>query len=463
MRKYFLLLISLFVFSSGQAQTATVEIHGNMQGWNGEPPQFLFYYQELESFSGAKELVDIISVGLDGRFTVESKVPYTHVATFEAPPYAWNLIVEPTSGDSIYLHKPEGGPTKLRGVYGSYSYSDHANHPHTHYSEFSGQLSNLENLVMYDRMAQSGAIKGGSSLVNKTYLDSVDAVFDSLYYSAIDAVGTSAFYADLIHAKKLQWMRESGESESSVQSAWDNYNSPSRSFYEKVTSPGWCSSYVIANGNWFENPTPSLSAWVSSGRVDSISDYLKCSETEAQIAMWWWDIASPSQMTSGWWARYDRTEVGKMRSLKLNENLTFTSESFLDQKWTTPSSDIVSVDELYGKWTVILIVKYGSSLSLRDWNALRSVEKSISLLRNDLRFMVLSVDEKEDLWNKVLKYRESTSEMVRWVGADTRWLDGFGISSVPQVVVLTPGIEIYDMEAPLPSHGLLRFLENLPE
>ena len=460
MRKYlFLVLFGLSLFS-GQAQT---EIHGKMLGWDSDPPQFLFYYQELESFSGAKELVDIISIGLDGRFTIETKVSYTHVATFEAPPYAWNLIVEPASGDSIYLNKPKGGPTKLRGVYGSYSFSNSDSHPYTVYSDFSEQLKKLEGLVMYDRMAQSGAIKGGSSLVNKTYLDSVDAVFDSLYFRSMDAVGSSAFYADLIHAKKLQWMRESGEADEKIQSTWRTYNGESREFYEKVSSPGWCSSYVIANGNWFEKSNAGLSSWVSSGRVDSISDYLKCTETDAQIAMWWWDIASPSQMTSGWWARYDGTAVGKMRSLKLNEKLTFNSDSFLDQKWTTPSSDIVSVDELYGKWTVILIVKYGSTLSLREWNALRSVEESIKLNRNDLRFMVLSIDEKEELWNKVLKYRESTGEMVRWVGADTRWLDGFGISSVPQVVVLTPGIEIFEMSAPSPSKGLLMYLENLPE
>ena len=77
--------------------------------------------------------------------------------------------------------------------------------------------------------------------------------------------------------------------------------------------------------------------------------------------------------------------------------------------------------------------------------------------------MVLSVDEKEEQWNQVLKYRESTGEVVRWVGADTRWLDGFGISSVPQVVIVTPGIEIFNMGAPSPSNGLLRFLENLPQ
>ena len=234
MRKYLFFLLFGLSLSSGQAQTT--QIHGKMQGWDGDPPQFLFYYQELESFSGAKELVDIISIGLDGRFTIESKVLYTHVATFEAPPYAWNLIVEPAGGDSIYLNKPKGGPTKLRGVYGSYSFSNSESHPHTVYSDFSKQLKKLEGLVMYDRMAQSGAIKGGSALVNKTYLDSVDGAFDSLYYRSMDAVGSSTFYADLIQAKKLQWMRESGKADEKIQSVWRTYNGESREFYEKVSS-----------------------------------------------------------------------------------------------------------------------------------------------------------------------------------------------------------------------------------
>ena len=434
-----------------------------MRGWHGDPPQFLFYYQELESFSGAKKLVDIISVGLDGRFTIEASDSYTHVATLEAPPYAWNFILEPLSNDSIYLEKPEGGPTKLRGVYGRYSFSNSESHPHTAYSEFSNQVRDLENLVMYDRMAQSGAVSGGTSLVNSAYIDSVDAVFDSLYFSALDASSQSPFYADLIQAKKLQWMRESGAKEEDVQLVWNQYDSATRSVDEKVTSPGWCSSYVMTHGDWFNNADLSLTSWVSSGQVDCIASYLNCTEEEAQIAMWWWDIAAPSQMTSGWWARYDKSEIGQLRSLKLNEDLLFNSNTFIDQKWTTPSSDIVSVDELYGKWTVILIVKYGSTLSLREWNALRSVKKSIKLARNDLRFMVLSIDEKEEQWNKILKYRESTGEVVRWVGADTRWLDGFGISSVPQVVTVTPGIDIFNTGAPSPSNGLLKFLENLPQ
>lgn len=457
--------ILLFFITISYSVSSQIEVHGKMQGWHDDPPQFLFYYQELESFSGAKKLVDIISVGLDGRFTIEVKEQFTHVANLEAPPYAWNLIIEPSSGDSIYLIKPSKGPTKLRGVQGAYTYSNSESHPYTVYTNFTKELNELENLIMYDRMAQSGAIKGGGMLVNESYMDSVDVVFDSLFYSAVDRenVKSSPFYLDLFHAKKLQWMRESGVSDEDVDRAWNLYNSSSRSVYEKVTSPGWCSSYVLSSGDWFNAHVPKLSSWVASGYVDSIATHLDCSHTEAQIAMWWWDIAAPSQMTSGWWARFGGTPVGHLRSLKLNEDLLFNSHSFIDQKWTTPSSDIVSVDELYGKWTVILIVKYGSTMSLREWNALRSVEETVRLTRNDLRFMVLSVDEKEDLWNKVLKYRTSTDEMVRWVGADTRWLDGFGTKSVPQVVVVTPGIEIYNSSAPSPSHGLLRFLENLPE
>ena len=52
--------------------------------------------------------------------------------------------------------------------------------------------------------------------------------------------------------------------------------------------------------------------------------------------------------------------------------------------------------------------------------------------------------------------------MVRWVGTDARWMNGLDINSVPQVVVVTPGLDIYNFTAPLPSLGLRRYLELLP-
>ena len=53
-------------------------------------------------------------------------------------------------------------------------------------------------------------------------------------------------------------------------------------------------------------------------------------------------------MTSGWWARYNNFPIGMLRSKSLANDDIFTSENFLDQRWTTPSNDIVYTEELYG-------------------------------------------------------------------------------------------------------------------
>ena len=178
--------------------------------------------------------------------------------------------------------------------------------------------------------------------------------------------------------------------------------------------------------------------------------------------MWWWDLNNPSQMTSGWWARYNDTDLGQMRSASLKNEDLFTSESFQDMRWTTPSTDVEYVDELYGRWTAIIVVKSESIASLREWGAFRGISESMGVERNDIRFVALCIDGDEKKWDDILKMRNSTSEVVRWVGADARWLNGLDIQSVPQVVIVSPSLEIHSYSAPLPSLGLRKYLENLP-
>ena len=125
--------------------------------------------------------------------------------------------------------------------------------------------------------------------------------------------------------------------------------------------------------------------------------------------------------------------------------------------------DIVYVDELYGKWTVILVVKHESMASQREWGAFRSISETIGIKRDDIRFVILCIDGDEENWQKVLRNRENTSEVVRWVGTDARWMNGLDINSVPQVVVVTPALDIYNYAAPLPSLGLGKYLEILPK
>ncbi len=316
-------------------------------------------------------------------------------------------------------------------------------------------------------MAKSGAVGAAYSLVNKTYLDSLDTVFHAEFTSVLEQelISNSPFYSDLVMALNWKWRRESGESSSDLRPSWKAGDAMKngRPLSDLLTSPGWVQSWAEVHYDWFTHDRPTINNYVTSGSVESIASYLGCSEEEAQLAMWWWDLTAPTQITAGWWARYEETSIGQMRSKSLlNEDL-FTSENLQEQRWTTPSTDLVYVDELYGMWTVILVLKYESTASIKEWGAFRAISESIGVKRDDIRFVVLCIDGNEKSWDKVLKARQSSSEIVRWVGTDSRWMNGLDVNSVPQIVVVTPGLDIYNYAAPMPSLALRTYLESLPK
>ena len=461
-RKTALFAASLLFSIVSLAQTTA-----QITNWLDEPPQFLYLYQELEALTGEDVFVDMITVDSQGKFNfTQLSKSGEQVVVLESPPWVWRAVINTESTGTLLLQMPTKGPTKLRGVPAQYSYSSEDS-PLELYEQFRSRVLELDYLSAFDRMAQSGAVGSASSLVNNTYLDSLDAVFHAEFTSVLEQelIANSAFYSDLVMALNWKWRRESGESSSDLRSSWKAGGAMKngRPLSELLTSPGWVQSWAEVHYDWFAHDRPTLNGYVTSGSIESIENYLGCSEEEAQLAMWWWDLNAPTQMTAGWWARYEDTDIGQMRSRALlNEDL-FTSENFQGQRWTTPSTDLVYVDELYGMWTAILVLKYESTASQREWGAFRAISESIGVQRNDIRFVVLCIDGSENSWNKVLKARQSSTEIVRWVGTDARWMNGLDVNSVPQIVVVTPGLDIYNYTAPMPSLALRKYLESLPK
>ncbi len=124
--------------------------------------------------------------------------------------------------------------------------------------------------------------------------------------------------------------------------------------------------------------------------------------------------------------------------------------------------DLVPFDELYGDWSVILVVKNGSGTSLKEWIAFRAVENSLKSKRKDLQFVTLCIDGNQKEWDGLISKRKSISETLRWVGADCRWLDGLDINSIPQTIIISPSLQVYSTSSLLPSNGLGNVLSKLP-
>lgn len=457
------LLAASLLFSIVSLAQTTAQI----TQWLDEPPQFLYLYSELEALTGESVFIDMITVDQEGYFHLPPlSKSGEQIIVLESPPWVWRAVINSESPRKLLLQIPSTGPTKLRGVPAQYSYLS-KDSPLELYEQFRSRVIEIDYLSAFDRMAQSGAIGSATILVNNTYLDSLDAVFQAEFKSVLEQelISNSAYYSDLVMALNWKWRRESGEKTSELRSSWKAVDAQKngRSLSELLTSPGWVQSWAEVHYDWFAIDRTTLNDYVTSGSIESIAAHLDCSQDEAQLAMWWWDLNAPTQMTAGWWARYEDTMIGKMRSRALTNEDLFTSENFQDQRWTTPSTDIVYVDELYGMWTAILVLKYESTASLREWGAFRAISESIGVKRGDIRFVVLCVDGDDNSWEKVLRARQSSSEMVRWVGTDARWMNGLDVNSVPQIVVISPGLEIYNYTAPMPSLGLRKYLETLPK
>ena len=443
-------------------------IKGKMSGWGGEflePPSFLFMYEELDGMVGNRTLLDVLVISSEGEFSFQRPSKSTRVYEFEAPPWSWKVLVRPDGMevDTLTLLRPSKGPSRIRGVMAKSNWG--SDHPSLKYDSLRMFVAELDALVMYDRMALSGAVGSGGSLTDLNFTDSIDIIFEdacSKLLSDIHFINTP-HYRDLVFALRMQWKRDSGFSSEMLRKVWqkETQADTTRTLLEKVQSPGWCSSWIEINNNWYNEVAEAsdLVSWINTNSSDSIALSLGCTLDEVAVAMWWWEISEPNSIASLWWSNNSDTPISSLRSF--NGPNKWSSLELLSQVWTTPSLDVVSVDELYGKWSVVLVVKSGSSASMREWSAFRAIESSLLSSHKDIQFVVLSVDGTQLEWDVLVNSRNSSSDIIRWVGADTRWLDGLSIVSTPQVIILTPNLEVHSFSNRLPSQGLLKVLTKL--
>jgi len=474
--KYFrvavLLLLTSCIFNSFFSQSV---LHGELVGWDSEIsefPSFLFLYKDVNGITEQCEFIDVITIDVNGRFKFASPEVHTEVYKFESPPWSWKTIVRPVDIDTnvLQLFKPDTGPTRIRGVMARSSWSGVDSksdlvHPSVKYDSLRMLASTLDDLVLYDRMLLSGAVNNGSKLVNVNYLDSVNSLFEVACNKILQEKYFSEqnFYSDLVRSRRWQWRRDSGWSSEMMQEVWSEEESidKTRDISEKILSPGWCSSWVEVNGQWYAEfgDKELLYEWIKDNKNDSIAKYIGCKKEEIQLAMWWWDRNRPNSLASKW-LKNNNTELLSVL-MNPSDEVKWSSSYLASKTWTNPSNDIVSLDELYGKWTVLMVIKDGCFSCIREWAAMYALEQSIRIDRTDINFIALSIDGTQQKWEKLIKERISYDQTLRWVGADPRWMDGMSISSVPQVIILTPEMEIQSYSAPWPSQDLRKYLLKL--
>jgi len=428
-------------------------IPGKMIGYseaNTEMPSFIYLYEILDGVEGVKSFVDIISVSSQGIFSFPQPKDYTRVYEIEAPPWSWKVIVrsDGVEKDTLSLIKPSVGVRRLRGniaraVWGG-------DHPLIQYDSLRRLASVFDELVLYDRMILSGAVGGARSLADTVYVDSIHQVFEKACLQLLesDSFIQEPIYSDLVRSRLWQWRKDSGWDSEKLNQVWceEMKFDTVRGKVEKARSPGWCLSWLEVHGEWYKGLE----------QLDSVD----MNADELDFAMWWWDIVEPHSLASKWWLQNPDSPLAELRSVR---GVKLWDEKDLESSlWTTPSLDLVPFNELYGEWSIILVVKNGSGTSLKEWSAFRAVENFLKSKRKDVQFVVLCIDGTQKEWDSLISKRKSISETLRWVGADCRWLDGLDINSIPQIIIISPSLQVYSNSSLRPSNGLGSLLSKLP-
>ena len=202
-------------------------------------------------------------------FSFSRPLTTTRVYEFEAPPWSWKILVRPNEieSDTLTLLKSSMGPTRLRRVMSKSNWG--SEHPSWKYDRLRVFAAELDALALYDRMALSGAVGGGTRLVDLNYTDSLDVVFEEACTKLLsDSEFTNpSHYRDLVFALRLQWKRDSGLSSKLLRQFWQEESraDTARTILEKVQSQGWCSSWIDVNKNWYQEVAPpsDLISWVT--------------------------------------------------------------------------------------------------------------------------------------------------------------------------------------------------------
>lgn len=388
------------------------------------------------------------------------------VYTLEALPWSWTFLVDndlTLTTDTVTLVWPSRKFERLRGNPGPLSYSE--GHPGSRLDEVQRWMDVALDSLDLDQLVATGAVGGGGAQAERA-LGNLNAVLDSsdamLSSALTDAPHT--LWGDLWEARILEWRMSLGASDEGLAlSTWKN-EEDSRTWSEKLVSPGWCSSWELRNDLWWnelEKERRPWRSWVATGDVDSLCHATGWSLDELHVAMWMGASQSWSRWAEAWWElRWkDQCEVADVRRQSdQTRRHPLTAQAWGDVMWMMPNGDLEPAWSGDGDWRIWLVTRSGSTSGMRERAILRSWMTNQA--SKDVSWGVLSVDASEEGWDQTLRERETIQERVRWVGRDPGWWDRLDVSRVPQVIVVRPDGEIQTHHAALPSEGLFAELKR---
>ena len=389
-----------------------------------------------------------------------------------APPWSWMVLVRPQEQAKLEIRPGRLTATRLLGSPGLVRWN--GAHPSSRMDSlmaFQNRANNLlsESLVL--RMS-GVAMASRDSLLDLT--DRLEWQFDSLWKD-METHASEPVERQLLWQIRMAGALNSGKGQRAMDSLWHQSEMALKggNWTEWLMSPGNFSCWRLTYGGWWKDTDADwekINEAIFMADGDSLAAAMGPrwrDEPWSEVAAAWLDkaISSPSELTELVWNtfRFPKPFLIAYERLAVQRAEGQSGSTVGSIPWTLPNGELGSIeDQCRQPWKVILALKSGSGAARREREMFNQVAEDLD--RRDVCWVVLSLDENEELWRETLSARRTLDETIGWVGNSPQIMERLGLSVIPQILVLDQDGRIAVDNMPLPSQGLgAHLLELLPK
>lgn len=456
----FLLALFLLAFFDASPATGQAPLTLQFEGFApGEAPTVVHLAEVESALTRRRSWLPPVLVQADG--TCEVELPARErlaVWQVAAPPWVWTVwqLPDAAAEDQTYVLRPHPRVARrLQDVPGLTSPLS-AMHPMARRDSLQALADSLWSEVSYDIMLSAGAIAGGAALTDLVQIAAADSVFEWGWRQWASSFDDAPTVEDMLVPVRVAWQHQIGQS---PEVPW------------RPESHGSLEAWTIRHAFWWERPDfrPDDAA-----RAIAAEDFPALRDGMGAQ----WSAATEAECLAGWLLRAiverDRLASAALdafalppfidedyRSLQDLRQLGKPGTRPPDLRWTTPSGDLESLDDFRGEsWLVALVIQANSPSADAERQVFHRIAERFEDRRRDVKFVVLSIDGKEENWQSTLRARAGRKEQTRWLGAVPERWDEWGIASVPMVVTLDPAGRISRQVRSLPGQGLQQELAS---